>query len=104
MSAARLAGLALITAALSLPAMAQEDVELRGRLEYDFSKGSEEAANPAEVLPMVVVTDTGRRQLLVSKPAILRYAGVPAAPSKIAAERRGLDPDRVAKPAEPENR
>ena len=43
----------------------------------------------------VVVTEKDGSDLLVSKPAILRYDAAPDVPARTVAETRGQDPDRA---------
>ena len=95
MSAARLLGLALIAAVVSLPSLAREAPQLRGRLDADFSAEPARADEKLEILPKVVVTETARKTMLVSKPAILRYDVAPEVPARMVAETRGQDPDRI---------
>ena len=43
----------------------------------------------------VVVTKTDGSDLLVSKPAVLRYDVAPEVPARVVAETRGQDPERT---------
>ena len=84
----------LAAASVALPVFAAESSQLRGRLEADFLPKTEEA--PA-VMETVVVTDKDGSDLLVSKPAILRYDVAPEVPARMIAETRGQNPQRASK-------
>lgn len=104
MSIARLLGLAAIAASVSLPSLAREAPQLRGRLEVDFPTDKAAPEDRLEILPKVVVTETARKTVLVSKPAILRYDIAPEVPARMVAETRGQDPDRISERTSSENR
>jgi hypothetical protein len=93
MSAIRFFAVSLAAASVALPVLAAEGSPLRGRLEADFLPKGEDA--PA-VMDTVVVTEKDGSDLLVSKPAILRYDEATDVPARIVAETRGQDPDRVS--------
>ena len=94
MSVARLMSLALVAAALSLPAVAKEEVELRGRFDADFTPGTTEVDDVPAIMPKVLVTERTRQTVMISKPAVLRYKTTDMSPARLAAERVGHDPDR----------
>jgi hypothetical protein len=96
MSAIRYFAVSLAAASVALPVLAAEGGQLRGRLEADFLPKGEEA--PA-VMETVVVTDKDGSDLLVSKPAIIRYDAAPEVPVRMVAETRGQDPERAGKTA-----
>ena len=96
MSTLRFTAVALAAASVALPVFAAEGSPLRGRLEADFLPKGDDA--PA-VMETVVVTEKDGSDLLVSKPAILRYDEAPEVPARMVAETRGQDPDRVAEAA-----
>lgn len=96
MSAIRYFAVSLAAASVALPVLAAEGGQLRGRLEADFLPKGEEA--PA-VMETVVVTDKDGSDLLVSKPAIIRYDAAPEVPVRMVAETRGQDPERASKTA-----
>jgi len=93
MSAIRYFAATLAAASVALPVFAAEGSPLRGRLEADFLPKAEDA--PA-IMETVVVTEKDGSDLLVSKPAILRYDEAPEVPARLVAETRGQDPDRAA--------
>lgn len=94
MSAARLLGLALIAFSASLPALARDGAELRGRFTMDFAQASENGTGESTFMPKVLITESSKQSVLVSKPAVLRYTSEFAPPERLAAERVGQDPDR----------
>ncbi|WP_321488397.1 hypothetical protein [uncultured Hyphomonas sp.] len=96
MSAIRFFAVSLAAASVALPVLAAEGGQLRGRLEADFLPKGEDA--PA-VMETVVVTEKDGSDLLVSKPAIIRYDAAPDVPARMVAETRGQDPDRTDKTA-----
>jgi hypothetical protein len=96
MSAIRYFAVSFAAASVALPVLAAEGGQLRGRLEADFLPKGEEA--PA-VMETVVVTDKDGSDLLVSKPAIIRYDAAPEVPVRMVAETRGQDPERAGKTA-----
>ncbi|MEZ6000380.1 hypothetical protein [Hyphomonas sp.] len=94
MSAIRYIAATLAAASVALPVFAAEGSSLRGRLEADFLPKAEDA--PA-VMETIVVTEKDGSDLLVSKPALLRYDEAPEVPVRMEAETRGQDPERVSK-------
>nr|WP_321442229.1 hypothetical protein [uncultured Hyphomonas sp.] len=95
MSAIRFFTVSLAAAGVALPVLAAEGSGLRGRLEADFLPETETAQEAPTVMETVVVTETGGSDLLVSKPAVLRYDVAPEVPARVVAETRGLDPERT---------
>ncbi|MCA8890641.1 MAG: hypothetical protein KDA56_02185 [Hyphomonas sp.] len=95
MSAIRFIAVSLAAASVALPVLAAEDSGLRGRLEADFLPKTETAEDAPAVMETVVVTDKDSSDLLVSKPAILRYDVAPEVPARVVAETRGQDPERI---------
>jgi hypothetical protein len=95
MSAIRFFAATLAAASLAMPGLASEGSLLRGRLDADFLPKTETAEEAPAVMDTVVVTEKDGSDLLVSKPAILRYDEAPFVPARIVAETRGQDPDRV---------
>ena len=94
MSAIRFFAVSLAAASVALPVIAAEGSQLRGRLEADFLQNGDDAHT---IMETVVVTEKDGSDLLVSKPAILRYDEAPEVPVRMEAETRGQDPDRVSK-------
>lgn len=104
MSVTRLLGLALIAASVALPSIAREAPQLRGRLEADLPGDTANPEDALAILPKVVVTETARQTVLVSKPAILRYDIAPDVPARMVAETRGQDPDRIGERSSSQDR
>lgn len=94
MSIARLASLAVLAAAVPLPALTQDAPPPREQPAADRAQPADKAP-PSEIMPTVLVTEKARRNRLISKPAILRYAGSSDLVAKLVAEGRGQDPDRI---------
>lgn len=94
MSAIRYFAATLAAASVALPVLASEDSQLRGRLEADFLQKTETAEESPAVMETVLVTQKEGSDLLVSKPALLRYDVAPEVPARLAAELRGQDPER----------
>lgn len=94
MSAIRYFAVALAAASVALPVLAAEGNQLRGRLEADFLPKAGTAEEAPAVMETVVVTEKDGSDLLVSKPAILRYDAAPDVPARMVAETRGQDPER----------
>ncbi|MAU67154.1 hypothetical protein [Hyphomonas sp.] len=95
MSAIRFIAVSLAAASVALPVLAAEDIGLRGRLEADFLPKAGTAEDAPAVMETVVVTKTDGSDLLVSKPAVLRYDVAPEVPARVVAETRGQDPERT---------
>ena len=95
MSAIRFIAVSLAAASVALPVLAAEDTGLRGRLEADFLPKTDTAEDAPAVMETVVVTETDGSDLLVSKPAVLRYDVAPDVPARVVAETRGQDPERT---------
>ncbi|MBB38948.1 MAG: hypothetical protein CMF01_02570 [Hyphomonas sp.] len=95
MSAIRYFAVTLAAASVALPVLAAEGTQLRGRLEADFLPKAGTGEEAPAVMETVVVTETDGSDLLVSKPAILRYDTAPDVPARTVAETRGQDPDRA---------
>lgn len=95
MSAIRFFAVSLAAASVALPVLAAEGSQLRGRLEADFLPQKETAEDAPAVMETVVVTEKDGSDLLVSKPAILRYDVAPEVPARVVAETRGQDPERT---------
>ena len=95
MSLARLSGLALMTTALALPALAAPEIMLRGRFDAEqmpaYDRNTTEAPT---VLPIAMVTEASARTIYLAKPANLR-TGQKKPVAAMVAEGRGQDPDRV---------
>lgn len=98
MSVVRLVSLALAVSATALPALASEQFELRGRLDADYQQGSTSLDESPAIMPRILITERSQEVIVVKKPVPLRYLGDPDldAPARLAAERVGQDPDRVA--------
>lgn len=95
MSAIRFIAVSLAAASVALPVLAAEDTGLRGRLEADFLPKTDTAEDAPAVMDTVVVTEADSSDLLVSKPAVLRYDVAPEVPARVVAETRGQDPERA---------
>jgi hypothetical protein len=95
MSAIRFIAVSLAAASVALPVLAAEDTGLRGRLEADFLPKTDTAEDAPAVMDTVVVTEADGSDLLVSKPAVLRYDVAPEVPARVVAETRGQDPERA---------
>ena len=95
MSAIRFIAVSLAAASVALPVLAAEDTGLRGRLEADFLPKTDTAEDAPAVMDTVVVTEADSSDLLVSKPAVLRYDVAPEVPARVVAETRGQDPERT---------
>ena len=95
MSAIRYVAVSLAAASVALPVLAAEDSGLRGRLEADFLPKTDTAEDAPAVMETVVVTEADSSDLLVSKPAVLRYDVAPEVPARVVAETRGQDPERT---------
>ena len=95
MSAIRYVAVSLAAASVALPVLAAEDTGLRGRLEADFLPKTDTAEDAPAVMDTVVVTEADSSDLLVSKPAVLRYDVAPEVPARVVAETRGQDPERT---------
>ena len=95
MSAICFIAVSLAAASVALPVLAAEDTGLRGRLEADFLPKTDTAEDAPAVMDTVVVTEADSSDLLVSKPAVLRYDVAPEVPARVVAETRGQDPERT---------